>query len=178
MWEKISGIYNCFGHVKKVGVWITGLTVMVMMFFITMDVLGRNFFSMPVPGNFEIVQGYMMPLISFPALAYAYAEGIMPRMDIIVNKLNHSVKKIFIGAALMVDITIFIAMVSFSWRFAMAGFEEKTFFVAGLTLYPVYFLYILVPICFSMIIIENIFVLIRNLSLDKAEMTTETKYIL
>lgn len=174
MWDKCIKAYNIFGIIKKIGVWTTGLTIMGMMFFITIDVLGRNFFSMPVPGNFEIVQGYLMPLISFPALAYAYAEGIMPRMDIIINKLSHSRKRLFIVAALIFDIGILLAMIAFSWQYVMLGFSEKTYFIAGLRLYPVYFLFIIVPISFSMIVLENIFVIIRNLSLDKAEMTTES----
>jgi len=173
MWDKCYRAYQVYDKIKKAGSIITGLAVMAMMFFITADILGRNFIGYSIPGNYELVQGYLMPLVSYPALAYAYAEGVMPRVGMLIDKLPHKEKKITIISMLVLDIALFVTMVAFTWQFAVRGLVDKTGFVAGLRVWPVYPLFFIVPICFVMVIIENIFVIIRNLSEDKAEYTTQ-----
>jgi TRAP-type mannitol/chloroaromatic compound transport system permease small subunit len=56
-----------------------------------------------------------------------------------------------------------VLVVQFSWEYAMSGLERETSFPAAGILYPVYPLFFLIPIAFAMIIVENVFVLIRNI---------------
>ncbi|EMF46055.1 hypothetical protein B481_2635 [Planococcus halocryophilus Or1] len=63
-----------------------------MMLMIVYDVTMRTLFSSSIRGGFEIIQNYMMPLVVFPGLAYVYASGVLPKMDLILERLNKKQK--------------------------------------------------------------------------------------
>jgi hypothetical protein len=54
-------------------------------------------------------------------------------------------------------------MTQFTWEYAMEGLERKMSFPAAGTLYPVYPLFFFIPAAFVLIIVENLFILLKNL---------------
>lgn len=166
--EGLLRAYKVFGYLKVIGVWISGISILIMMFFISYDVFVRNVFSGSIRGGFEIVQNYLMPLAVFPSLAYVYSSGVLPKMDLIMEKLGKKVRKGFIYFMLLIELFILVLIVQFSWEFAMSGLERKTAFPAAGTMYPLYPLFFTIPVAFAMIIIENLFIFIRNIKDEKA----------
>jgi len=166
--EGILKAYKVFGYLKGIGVWISGISVLAMMFFISYDVFVRNVFSGSIRGGFEIVQNYLMPLVVFPSLAYVYSSGVLPKMDLIMARLGEKMQKGLIYFMLLIELFILVLIVQFSWEFAMNGMERKTAFPAAGTMYPLYPLFFIIPVAFTMIIIENIFIFIRNIKEKKA----------
>lgn len=162
--------YNIFHYIKLVGIWISGISLLLMMLLIVYDVAMRTFFSSSIRGGFEIIQNYMMPLVVFPGLAYVYASGVLPKMDLIMEKFNTSSQRVLIFFMLLLELFVLVLIVQFSWEYALSGFERKTAFPAAGTLYPLYPLFFLIPIAFGMIIIENIFILIKNILNNKPSM--------
>ncbi|ANU14219.1 TRAP transporter small permease [Planococcus halocryophilus] len=158
--------YNIFHYIKLAGIWISGISVLLMMLMIVYDVTMRTLFSSSIRGGFEIIQNYMMPLVVFPGLAYVYASGVLPKMDLILERLNKKAKKIMIFFMLLLELFVLVLIVQFSWEYAMSGLDRKTAFPAAGTLYPLYPLFFLIPIAFAMIVIENVFIFIKNI-LDK-----------
>lgn len=67
---------------------------------------------------------------------------------------------------LLLELFVLVLIVQFSWEYAMSGLDRKTAFPAAGTLYPLYPLFFLIPIAFAMIVIENVFIFIKNI-LDK-----------
>jgi len=155
--------YNIFHYIKLAGIWISGISVLLMMLMIVYDVTMRTLFSSSIRGGFEIIQNYMMPLVVFPGLAYVYASGVLPKMDLILERLNKKAKKIMIFFMLLLELFVLVLIVQFSWEYAMSGLDRKTAFPAAGTLYPLYPLFFLIPIAFAMIVIENIFIFIKNI---------------
>jgi hypothetical protein len=45
--------------------------------------------------------------------------------------------------------------------------------VAGKILYPVYFLYALMPVCFASVVIETAFVILKNISTGEVSMLVQ-----
>lgn len=158
--------YKIFHYIKLAGVWISGLSVLAMMLMIVYDVAMRTLFSSSIRGGFEIIQNYMMPLVVFPGLAYVYSSGVLPKMDLILEKLNDKAQKILIYLMLLLELFVLVLIVQFSWEYAMSGLERNTAFPAAGTLYILYPFFFLIPIAFAMIVVENVFILIRNI-LDK-----------
>lgn len=155
--------YKIFDYIKLLGILISCISVLVMMFIIVYDVSVRTLFSGSIRGGFEIIQNYMMPLVVFPGLAYAYASGILPKMDLILERLSEKTQKAVIFLMLLVELFVLVLIVQFSWEYAMSGLERETAFPAAGTMYPLYPLFFLIPIAFAMIVVENIFILIRNI---------------
>lgn len=166
--EGVLKAYKIFEYLKIIGVWISGISVLAMMLFISYDVFLRNVFSGSIRGGFEIVQNYLMPLVVFPSLAYVYSSGVLPKMDLIMGRLSKKIQKALIFFMLAIELFILVLIVQFSWEFAMNGLERKTAFPAAGTMYLLYPLFFIIPIAFSMIIIENIFIFIRNIKEKKA----------
>ncbi|MDQ0163599.1 TRAP transporter small permease [Aeribacillus alveayuensis] len=161
--NRVNKLYRIFGWVKVLGLWISGISLMGMMIFIVVDVVFRNVSSNSINGAFEIVQNYFMPLSVFPALAYVYSSGVLPKMDLIIEKLNNQMKKVIIFSRVIIEIFILALMFQFTWDYAMYGLERKMSFPASGTMYIVYPLFFLIPISFALIIIENVFILIKNI---------------
>lgn len=161
--EGVWRAYKIFNFIKLIGILISGISVLVMMFFIVYDVAVRTLFTSSIRGGFEIIQNYMMPLVVFPGLAYVYASGILPKMDLILDKFSEKIQKVMIFLMILVELFVLVSIVHFSWEYAMSGVERKTAFPAGGTLYTLYPIFFLIPIAFVLIIFENIFILIRNI---------------
>lgn len=159
--------YKIFDYIKLLGILISGISVLGMMFFIVYDVTVRTLFSGSIRGGFEIIQNYMMPLVVFPGLAYTYASGVLPKMDLILEKVSEKSQKAMIFLMIILELFVLVLIVQFSWEYAMSGLERKSAFPAAGTLYPLYPLFFLIPIAFAMIVIENIFILIRNIMLKE-----------
>lgn len=165
--------YRIFHYVKLAGIWISGVSVIVMMLLIVYDVTMRTLFSSSIRGGFEIIQNYMMPLVVFPGLAYVYSSGVLPKMDLILEKFGDGIQKIIILFMIAIELFVLTLIVQFSWAYAMDGLEREIAFPAAGTLYTLYPLFFLIPIAFAMIIIENIFIIIRNLMEKKPSLLME-----
>lgn len=159
--------YKIFNYLKKIGVVISGLFILVMMCMIVYDVVMRNMFNSSIRGGFEIIQNYLMPLVVFPGLAYMYASGVLPKMDMLLDKVNIKAQRIFVIVMILIELFILVLIVQFSFEYAVNGLERKTAFPAAGALYPVYPLFFTIPLAFAMIIVENIFILIRNVLINE-----------
>ncbi|MDF1855533.1 TRAP transporter small permease [Pseudooceanicola sp.] len=66
---------------------LSGLTVLLLMFLAVVSVGGRNLFNAPLPGYVDWIQ-QAMPLIAFMGISYAMRDGGHIRMDIVVGQLK------------------------------------------------------------------------------------------
>ncbi|WP_209123446.1 TRAP transporter small permease [Alkalihalobacillus sp. BA299] len=163
MLKGIENAYKYFNYIKVIGVWISGIALFLMMFFIVYDVILRNLAGDSIRGGFEIVKNYFMPLVVFPSLAYIYSSGVLPKMDLLIEKFHNKTKMVFIIGMLVIEIVILVLMTQFTWTYAMTGLEREMAFPAAGALYPLYPLFFLIPIAFGMIVIENVFILLKNI---------------
>ncbi|WP_054635876.1 TRAP transporter small permease [Thalassobacillus sp. C254] len=117
--------YKIFNYIKLAGLWISAVSIMGMMMFIVYDVVGRNLLFGSVRGGFEIVQNYFMPLAVFPALAYVYSSGVLPRMNLLISKTRASVQHIVVYVLLVVEIFVLSFVVYFSLNYALTGWKGE-----------------------------------------------------
>ncbi|WP_216831158.1 TRAP transporter small permease [Alkalihalobacterium elongatum] len=163
--------YVIYSRIKFIGLIISGICLFLMMVFIVADVLSRNILSKSIPGNYEIVRYYFMPLALFPGVAYAYGTGIFPRITMIVSKLSKKIQKLIVILLLFVELVLFSLVFYFGLQYGLSGVEEGLAFPAGGKMYPLYPFIFLVPIGFGMLIIEIIFLIIRNLTSPEPSLT-------
>lgn len=173
--KAVWNVYKTFNYLKYVGVFISAVSVMGMMFVISYDVFMRSLFSQSIRGGFEIVQNYFLPLVVFPSLAYIYSSGVLPKMDILLEKFGLKVRKILTYSILAIELFILILIVQFSWDFAVTELGRKTAFSAGGSMYPLYPIFFFIPVAFFMVIVETIFVIIRNIELGRPTLTVQEK---
>jgi TRAP-type C4-dicarboxylate transport system permease small subunit len=155
--------YRVFGWLKLAGAVVSGIAIFGMMLFIVYDVVGRNLLGGSIRGGFEIVQNYFMPLSIFPALGYVYASGILPKMDMVMDRAPQRLQGGVIHLLLLGELVIFSLLFYFTWDYATAGMGRGMSFPAAGTLYPLWPLLFLVPFGMALIVIETLFAFVHNL---------------
>jgi TRAP-type C4-dicarboxylate transport system permease small subunit len=160
--RKLLGVYNVFGYLKLAGALVSGIAIFGMMALIVADVVSRNFLGGSIAGSFEIVQNYFMPLSVFPALAYVYGSGVLPKMDLAMHRFPQRAQDAVVYLLLLVELVLFALLTYYTWDFAMSGMDRGTEFVAGGDLYPLWPLFFMVPVSFALVFIETLFVVVKN----------------
>ena len=167
--ERLDRIYNYYQKFKMALLFISGVGIFGMTFYITIDVLWRNFAPTALVGTYEIVQYYFMPTIILLSMGYAFSSGVMPRIVAFVNRLPKGGQRVM-GIILPIVDLIFCAVMGFlSTEYAVQATADQLTFICGTGLLPVWQMYYLVSLAYLMIAIEDIFVLIRNIKTGSSD---------
>lgn len=168
--------YKIFSIIKLIGLLISGISLFLMMLFIVGDVLSRNFLSKSIPGNYEVVGNYFMPLAVFPGLAFTYGTGIFPRITMVVSKFSRRLQKVIVILLLLFEGILFFLLAYYGLQYALEGLKEGFSFPAGGKLYPLYPFIFLVPIGFGLLIIEILFLLIKNIMQEEVSLSVGERF--
>ncbi|MBY0099441.1 TRAP transporter small permease [Mesobacillus maritimus] len=161
--KRIEQLYTLFRKLKIFGIVICGISIFLMMFFIVADVVSRNFLSGSLNGSIEFVQYYFMPFAIIPGMAYVYGTSILPRLELLIDKLRGTMRNFVTNALLVLELILFTIVVVYSTSYAFSGVEMASSFSAGGEIYPYYHVLFLVPLTFIFVNLEILFILIRNL---------------
>lgn len=131
-----------------VGMVISGISIALMMLLIMADVVMRNFLDSPITGTYELVQYFLMPLAVFPALAYTYTSGVLPRLGELVSKLPGKFQVFNKNMIIVIEIIIFVLLTLYGLKFAQAGIADRMAIPVSGNLIPVYPVYVVVPLGF------------------------------
>lgn len=71
-------------YLNRIANIISAIVIFIMMFYITADVLGRDIFSRPIPGTYEVSE-MLMVLVVFLGLAYTQAMGGHIRTEVLLR---------------------------------------------------------------------------------------------
>lgn len=160
--QTVWRLYRMFQRVKIGGAVVSGVTIFGMMIFIVCDIVSRNFMSGSINGSYQMTQTYFMPLAIFPGLAYIYASGVVPRMDLLVDKFAKKLQAPIVYLFHLVELVIFVLVTYYSFGFAMSGLREVSSFTVKGAYFVEYPFYFLVPFGFALLTIEVLFVIARN----------------
>lgn len=148
------------------GMVISGLSIATMMLLIMTDVVMRNFLDSPITGTYELVQYFLMPLAVFPALAYTYTSGVLPRLGELVSKMPGKFQIFNKNMIIVIEIVIFVLLTLYGMKFAQAGIADRMAIPVSGNLIPVYPVYVVVPLGFLsvlwVIILERVKGLVGN----------------
>ncbi len=100
-------------RVTDLAAWIAGIATVLMMFHVTVDVIGRTVFNRPLTGTVEIVSAYNMAALAFLPLALITRE----RGHVIVELFTGWMKwrpRTLLDAA--VAVVTFVYTAAFTWK--------------------------------------------------------------
>lgn len=164
--DTFSRIYARWGKVKVAGAVLSGLAILGMMLLIVADVISRNFLGGSISGSFEFVQNYFMPVAVFPGLAYVYGTGILPRMDLLKDKMAGKVGSTVTHIQVGLELLLFATLLYLTMGYAIDGAQRDVGFSAAGEIHDIWPVYFVVPLGMLMILIETVFVLVRNIHVD------------
>lgn len=166
--QRVEAAYGWWRKVTLVGAMLSGLAVFGLMCFIVADVVSRNFLGGSISGSFEIAQNYFMPLAVFPAMAYVYGTGVLPKMDLLMHRFPVAAQNAVVHLLLLLELVVFAVLTYYTWIFAVDGMDRGVSFPAGGDLYTLWPLFFLVPLGFVMVLVETVFVALHNIGRERA----------
>lgn len=159
--ERVIQYYNYFGKVKSLGMYFSGSIVFIMMLYTCADVVFRNIQGYSPLYAYEISQSYFMPLMVFPGLAFAFSVGIMPKIELLLEKFSFKTQKIINIALFVVEVILISMLLVFGFQYMMHAIQTGQSFTAGGTNFPLWPVILFVPLGMFLVLIEVIFQLIR-----------------
>jgi len=114
--------------------------VIVMMLLTTLDVVGRYFFSKPIPGAIEMSE-FMLAIFGVLGMAYTHQSGANVKVTMLTNALPPRLARVIETITILLSFQIIAMLV---WYGIVSGIEElhagTTTDTLGIPLYPLYFL--------------------------------------
>ncbi|ARK32434.1 TRAP transporter small permease [Halalkalibacter krulwichiae] len=140
-------------NVIKVGMYISGIAILIMMVMTVIDVTLKALFSSTIPGNYLYVQNYLMPVAFFCGLPYVFFTGIFPRLDLLIKRFSKKVSINIMISVLVIELLVYILITYYSFSYGLYGLRENITFLAGVNSLPLYPMFFLVTIGFAMLTI-------------------------
>lgn len=129
--------------VDKLNHWAMALGmgwVLVMMFLTTMDVVGRYFFSTPVPGAIEMSE-FMLAIFGLAGIAYTQGQGANVRVTMLTGKLPARMASFLNLITSLFSLQVVIMLVWYGIVMALEEYHNGTTTdTLGIPIYPLHFL--------------------------------------
>jgi len=103
---------------------VGAVALMVMMFLIAFDVIGRDVFDSAILGTFEVVEYLMVPTV-FLALAYGQFEDVHINVDVAIQSLSWRNRARLNVVTLVMTLAVFLPMAWVSYTQAMKVYSQK-----------------------------------------------------
>ncbi len=132
--------------------WFAGLAVLLMMFHVMIDVLGKYLFSAPLPGTAEVVAAYYMIGAVFLPLAWVELSGGSIVVEVIYEKVPERAQKVMLILADIVSAVYYSVLAWFSWGVAKHAYNvnESVDGIWRITTWPAKFL---LPFGFCLVVV-------------------------
>ncbi|MFC5585063.1 TRAP transporter small permease [Nitratireductor kimnyeongensis] len=152
----MSCFYNLHRWLMRILFIISALALAAMVIFTSADIALRNFTGSSIPGSYEYVQRYLMPLLVFPALAHAYESNILPSTTLLTDRMSPTARQALFVLFRLIDIAIFALITWFGLQYALDATSREAAFLAGGNMVPLYPVLYIVPAGTGLLVLELI----------------------
>lgn len=133
------------------GMYLAGVAILLMMTITVLDVILKNLFASSIPGSYLYMENILMPLAIFLGMPYAFFSGIFPRLDMVVNKFKKSTRINIVIFVLILELLAFLVIIYYSFMYGIFGATTNITFLAGINSIPLYPMFFLVTLAFTLI---------------------------
>lgn len=163
----INNVEKVIVKIENILAVIGGIAVLGMMLATTVDVVSRNVFRIQILGIYEFTQNILMPVVVIGAMGFTYRAGVLPRFDLLKNKLGDRVERIFSLSVSVIEVIVFSVLAYYAFPAAYLAFIDKRSVLAGggaLTTWPVF---MLLPLSFTVMLLDSVIVFIKKVAVKK-----------
>lgn len=165
--ENVDRFERYFNMLKNTGMILSGTIVFIMMIYTCIEVVFRNIYGYSPLYAYEVSQNYFMPLIVFPALAFSFASGIMPKIEIFTQKFSkRKLMKVNI-LLVIIEIVLVFLLAYYGMQYLIGALDKGMAFTAGGKNFALWPVIIFVPIGFLLVLIHLILTLKKLIKSDK-----------
>lgn len=103
--------------------WLAGFAMLLMMFHVMADVIGKYLFHAPVPSTAEVVANYYMIAGVFLTLAWVEATNSAIAVDLFFEMASKKVQHVMRVFAHLVTLAFYLGLGWFSWDIAVRAWQ-------------------------------------------------------
>lgn len=143
-----------------------GSCLFLMMVMTVVSVLGRYFLDTDlVPGAYNMIERILFPLLVFWALPIAHKEGTFPRLEVLSEKLAPRWRAVVGAFVVTVEIVVYAVVFYYVLKYALAGMQTQRQMQIGSSFWPVWPIFLMMPLAFGLMLIEMVRLVARDLRL-------------
>jgi TRAP-type transport system small permease protein len=158
-------LYNWLNKIEKVLVYLSSMTLFLMMLLIVLDVFFRATFNSPIPGTLELTGEYLLVIIVYLSISYTQGKNGHVNVELIQHKFSNTTKKIIKVFSNLLTLFIFSLLGLFNFQQGLDYFANgiKSVSVHSYPLAPALMIITIGLVVFSLrLIIEIVFVFINH----------------
>ena len=141
-----------------------GACIVLMMAHVTVDVVLRYFFDLPLTGTFTFVANYYMIFLVCLPLAFVERLDAHISADVVTGRLPERVRHHLYGLTYPVTATIFAVTTYATWIEATSKYAIRTFVIEKTLAIPIWFGYFALPIGYALLTLYLMFKFVAYLS--------------
>jgi TRAP-type C4-dicarboxylate transport system permease small subunit len=131
---------NCLVMVERAMVATSAAVVVVLAVWVSLEVMLRYAFNMPIVGTYELIEEYAMPMIVFLSLSGAMARGKHVAIDLVYSALPDRAKSPIDHAVRLISLAFFavacyMALVQAHYAFTTNSLSRSSL---GYPMWPAY----------------------------------------
>ena len=166
-------VTNIFNQVDRILSGISAFTLLIMVFWICLDVTLRTFFSSPIPGTIEITGEYFMVLLVFLSVSCTQKKNEHVKVTILEERVSVRVRNLFRVIVNIIAAVFFfiISILNFKESFT---YLEKGIRSVGVLNYPLAPALMIISLGLLMMSLRLIFECIAIIFLNSAICNSES----
>lgn len=118
-------IERVISFLSKLGSWISGIAIMIMIFLITLEVAGRKIFGFSTLVSDEF-SGYLLVVITFMGAAYTLKTNGFTRMEVIYNRFGGAGRRVFNILINLVALIFLVVADYWIWVYTLSSYRFDT----------------------------------------------------
>jgi len=118
-------IERVISFLSKLGSWISGIAIMIMIFLITLEVVGRRLFGFSTLVSDEF-SGYLLVVITFMGAAYTLKTKGFTRMEVIYNRFAETGRRVFNILINLVALIFLVVADYWIWVYTLSSYRSET----------------------------------------------------
>ncbi|HZK85390.1 MAG TPA: TRAP transporter small permease [Desulfosporosinus sp.] len=138
-------IMDVIDKINKILTTIGMICLFAIMVIVSTDGLGRQFFNLPIPGAYVLVEKYLMVAMIFPIIGYTWAQKGHIGVSFFYDKMPKSVQNIAFLITILFGLAIFGLIGYTGYDMTVTALTNHEF-TTGLISLPVWVQYIWMPI--------------------------------
>lgn len=142
-------------RMARVLILIAGIGLLLMMIQTVVDVIADNFFSVPIPGNLEVISVYHMVLVVFLPLAMVEWKHENIQVDLFYLNMPAWLQRCSLAFGYLISVIFFAILTRQTWIDAVASFYKNEVLMASVyvLVWPAKFI---LPIGFAAITLVSV----------------------
>lgn len=150
-------------HLQNASTAVAAVTTLLLMFLTAADGTARYILNRPIIGAYELTNDYLMVIIVFFAVVYAYNTSAFVRITLVVDRLPIKLRKVCWFLSQLVTAVVALLLAWAAFQQVIFVFQDGTT-SSGILRYPLWPAYAVIAVCLTLLTLNLFLDLEKSIS--------------